>query len=147
MPDLLLVGRELGDSDGRGNVGYLPWALCGFIEEAKAAAQTTFIPSSEAGGAGQDDMGIPAFTAYGREAAAARCLDASLAVLAVIAAQALHVTVRKAPPRLRGFVEMVREVVRPVVEDRVLGPELAELAQVFTDEAFALDRPAEQAVA
>ena len=147
MPDMLLVGREPGESDGRGNVGYLPWAIAGYIEQAKAAAQTTFIPSTDTGGAGQDDVGTPAFHAFTKEAAAARCADASLAMLAVIAAQALHVTVRPAPPRLRGFVEMVRGVVRPVVEDRVLGPELRGLADRFTDEAFAIDRPLEQAVA
>ncbi len=147
MPDMLLVGREPGDSDGRGNVGYLPWAIAGYIEQAKAAAQTTFIPSTDTGGAGQDDVAPPAFLAFTKEATAARCVDASLAMLAVIAAQALHITNRQAPPALRGFMDMIHGVVRPVVEDRVLGPELAKLAQVFTDEAFAADRPLEQAVA
>lgn len=144
MPDMLLVGREPGESDGRGNVGYIPWSIAGYIEQAKAAAQTTFIPSTETGGAGQDDVAPPAFLAFTKEATAGRCLDASLAMLAVISAQALHVTVRPAPPRLRGFVDLVRSVVRPVVEDRVLGPELAQLAQLFTDDAFAVDRPLEQ---
>jgi histidine ammonia-lyase len=148
LPDMLLVGREPGDSDGRGNVGYIPWAIAGYIEQAKAAAQTTFIPSTETGGAGQDDVAPPAFLAYGKEAVAARCMDASLAMLAVIAAQALHVTGRQAPPKLRGFMDMVQGVVRPVTDDRVLGPELAELTQLFTDEAFAVDRPlGQQAVA
>ncbi|HTI66022.1 MAG TPA: aromatic amino acid lyase [Caulobacteraceae bacterium] len=145
MPDMLLVGREPGESDGRGNVGYLPWALAGYIEQAKAAAQTTFIPSTDTGGAGQDDVGTPAFHAFAKEAAAARCLDASLAMLAVISAQALHVTVRPVPPRLRSFVERVRGFVPPVVEDRVLGPELRRLTEVFTEDAFAVDRPLEQA--
>jgi histidine ammonia-lyase len=147
MPDMLLVGREPGDSDGRGNVGYITWALAGYIEQVKAAAQTTFIPSSDTGGAGQDDVGAPVFAAWSKEAAAARCLDASLAMLAVIASQALYVTDRQAPPRLSGFLGMVRSVVRPVIEDRVLGPELARLTQAFTDEVFATDLTLGQALA
>lgn len=147
MPDMLLVGREPGESDGRGNVGYITWALAGYIEQVKAAAQTTFIPSSDTGGAGQDDVGSTVFPAWSKEAAAGRCLDASLAMLAVIASQALFVTDRSAPPRLNGFLGRVRSVVRPVVEDRVLGPELAHLTQVFTDDVFATDRKLEQAVA
>ncbi len=144
LPDMLLVGRELGDSDGRGNIGYIPMALSGYVEQAKSAAQTTFIPGSDMGGAGQDDVGTPAFLAFTREAAAGRCLDASLAMLAVISAQALYVTDRPAPPRLRAFVDAVRSKVRPVVEDRVLGPELDRLTQMFNDEVFAVGEPGEQ---
>ena len=147
MPDMLLVGREPGESDGRGNVGYITWALAGYIEQARAAAQTSLIPSSDTGGAGQDDVGSTCFLAWSKEAAAARCLDASMAMLAVIASQALYVTDRQAPPRLSGFLELVRSVVRPVIEDRVLGPELARLTRVFTDEVFATDRQLGRAVA
>lgn len=147
MPDMLLVGREAGDSDGRGNIGYIPMAMAGYIEQAKAAAQTSFIPGSDTGGAGQDDVGTPAFMAYSREATAGRCLDASLAMLAVIAAQALFVTGRQSPPMLSGFVDMIRSYVRPVVEDRVLGPELHRLAQAFTAEIFGPEADGERAVA
>ena len=147
MPDMLLVGREPGESDGRGNIGYISMSLCGYVEQAKSAAQTTFIPSTDTGGCGQDDVGTPAFLAFTKEAAAGRCLDAALAMLSVVAAQALHITGRQAPRPLRGFVEQVRAVVRPVVEDRVLGPELQQLAQTFTDEVFAIDGEWERAVA
>ena len=144
---MLLVGRELGDSDGRGNIGYIPMAMSGYVEQAKSAAQTTFIPGADLGGVGQDDVGAPAFLAFTREAAAGRCLDASLAMLAVISAQALYVTDRPAPPRLRDFVDAVRSVVPPVIEDRVLGPELGRLTQMFSDEVFAVDEPMEQPIA
>jgi histidine ammonia-lyase len=144
MPDMLLVGREAGESDGRGNIGYISMALCGYVEQVRSVAQTTFIPASDTGGCGQDDVGAPAFLAYTKEATAGRYLDACLAMLAVVAAQALHVTDRKAPPQLRGFVDQIRKVVRPVVEDRVLGPELQQLTQAFTDQVFAVDRALEE---
>ena len=124
MPDMLLIGRAPGESDGRGNIGYIPMAMAGYLEQIKAAAQTTFIPSSDTGGAGQDDVGTSSFLAWSKEATAGRYLDASLAMLAVIASQALYVTGRQAPPNLRGFTDLIRGAVRPVDEDRVLGPEL-----------------------
>ena len=147
MPDMLLVGREPGESDGRGNIGYISMSLAGYVEQVKSAAQTTFIPASDTGGCGQDDMGAPAFLAYGKEAQAGRYLDGALAMLSVIAAQALHVTGRRPTRPLRGFVDHIRSVVRPVVEDRVMGPELQRLAHSFTDEVFAVDGALELAVA
>lgn len=131
MPDQLLVGRMPGESDGRGNIGYIPMAAVGYIELAKNAAQRTFIPASDSL-AGQDDVAAPAFLAWSKEQRTAHCLDASLAMLAVVAAQALFVTERQAPPALRDFVELVRQHVPPIVEDRVLGAEIGELAQAFT---------------
>jgi histidine ammonia-lyase len=147
MPDMLLVGREPGESDGRGNIGYIPMAMSGYLEQAKSAAQTTFIPGSDTGGAGQDDVGTPSFLAWAKEAQAGRCLDASLAMLAVIASQALYVTGRQAPPNLRGFTDMIRGIVRPVNEDRILGPELERLSDSFSQQIFAPDKASELAVA
>jgi histidine ammonia-lyase len=146
LPDLLLVGREPFDADGHGNVGYVPMAVTGYLEEARAAAQRTFIPGSESAGAGQDDVAAPVFLAWAKEERAGRALDAALAGLAMIASQALHVTDRQAPPALRGFVEELRAVVPPVGADRVLGPELGKLAAAFTGRVFegAGSRPAAQ---
>jgi histidine ammonia-lyase len=147
MPDMLLVGRAPGESDGRGNIGYIPMAMSGYLEQGKSAAQTTFIPGSDTGGSGQDDVGTPAFLAWSKEAKAGQYLDASLAMLAVLASQALHVTGRQAPPHLRGFTEMIRCTVRPVAEDRVLGPELGQLAALFTEQILTADETFELAVA
>jgi histidine ammonia-lyase len=140
LPDLLLVGREPGESDGHGNVGYVPMAANGYVEQAKHAAQRTFIPGSD-GGNGQDDVAAPAFLAWNKEARAGRCLDASLAVLAVMASQALQVTRRAPPPALAKFLDLVRSHVVPVEEDRVLGPELARLTEAITASVFATDAP------
>jgi len=137
LPDQLLVGRRPGQSDGRGNVGYIPMAANAFIEQAKGAAQRTFIPANDSTANGQDDVATPCFLAWSKEARAGRCLDASLAMLAVVASQALFVTDREAPPALREFVELVRSHVAPVVEDRILGPELNQLTEAITAKIFA----------
>jgi histidine ammonia-lyase len=68
-------------------------------------------------------------------------------MLAVVASQALYVTNRQAPPALRGFTDMVRAYVPPLIEDRVLGPELGRLADAFTARVFAADEDVEQVAA
>jgi histidine ammonia-lyase len=57
-------------------------------------------------------------------------------MLAVVASQALYVTDRPVPPPLREFTAMVRSYVPPLIEDRILGPELGRLAQALTAEVF-----------
>jgi len=136
LPDLLQVGRDPSDSDGHGDIGYVPMAVTGYLEQAREAAQRTFIPGSEAGGAGQDDVAAPVFLAFAKEARAGRCVDAALASLAVVAAQALHITGRQAPPPLRELVDELRAIVPPLTGPRVLGPELGRLAQSFTRRVF-----------
>jgi histidine ammonia-lyase len=138
LPDMLMIGRQPGESDGRGHIGYVPMAAAGYIELAKAAAQRTFIHGSDAG-AGQDDVASPVFLAWGKEERAGRLLDASLAMLAVVASQALHVTDRAVPPALREFTDLVRSYVPPLIEDRILGPELGRLAEALTAEVFRVD--------
>jgi histidine ammonia-lyase len=134
LPDQLLVGREPGTSDGRGHIGYVPMVLSGYVEQAKAAAQTSFIPGNDFGG--QDDVGVPVFMAWEREQRAGRHLDASLAMLAAVASQALHVTDRPAPAPLAPLLDWVRSHVPPLTVDRVLGPELRSLADAITAEIF-----------
>jgi histidine ammonia-lyase len=68
-------------------------------------------------------------------------------MLAVIAAQALFVTGRQAPPMLAGFVDLIHAHVRPVVEDRLLGPELASLAEAFSAAIYDDGPASERAVA
>lgn len=142
LPDLLLIGRQPGESDGRGHIGYVPMAAAGYIELAKAAAQRTFLHGSDAG-AGQDDVASPVFHAWSKQERTGRLLDASLAMLAVVASQALHVTERPVPPALRDFTTLVRSHVPPLIEDRILGPELGGLAEAFTAEVFAVDEKTE----
>ncbi|KAH8803707.1 histidine ammonia-lyase [Xylogone sp. PMI_703] len=136
LPNMLMVDRHPSESDGHGSLGYVPMATTGYLEQAKLAAQRTFIPGSESAGAGQDDVAATAFIAWSKEERAGRCLDACLATLAVVASQAFHVTTRDIPPQLADFAAQVREIVPPVGEDRILGPELMRLTQVFTSQVF-----------
>lgn len=141
LPDLLMVNRDHCESDGHGSVGYVPMAMTGYLEQARAAAQRTLLPGTESAGAGQDDVTAPAFLAWTRADQAGRCLDAALAMLAVLASQALHVTDRDATPPLRTLLADVRSIVPPVVADRVLGPELEQLAEHFTAGILSVDSP------
>lgn len=140
LPDLLMVDRPAWDSDGHGSVGYIPMAMTGYLEQARAAAQRTFIPGTETAGSGQDDVSATVFLAWARNDQAGRCLDAALAMLAVLASQALHVTGRAAPQPLTRFLDEVRTIVPPVEADRVLGPELAQLSSRFTQYVFSAEQ-------
>lgn len=139
LPDLLMVKRSPSDSDGHGSVGYIPMAITGYLEQARAAAQRTFIPGTETAGTGQDDVSATVFLAWAKSDQAGRCLDAALAMLAVLASQALYVTGRDAPPPLSRFLYEVRAIIPPVEADRVLGPELARLASQFTRHVFSAE--------
>jgi histidine ammonia-lyase len=141
LPDLLMINRHPCESDGHGSVGYIPMAMTGYLEEARAAAQRTLLPGTESAGAGQDDVTAPAFLAWKKADRAGHCLNATLGMLAVLASQALHVTDRHAPPPLRTLLDDVRSIVPPVEADRVLEPELARLAGHFTARTLAVDSP------
>jgi histidine ammonia-lyase len=136
-PDFLLNERAVGESDGHGALGYLPMAVAGFVEEARAHAQRTPIPAMDASVFGQDDVAAPAFLAWPKAIKAGEALDRSLAVLGVTASQALHLTRREpATEPLRRLLSLVRRVVPPVEADRVLAPELQILAETFTARVF-----------
>jgi histidine ammonia-lyase len=137
MPNLLMINRPSSDMDGHGSLGYVPMASTGYLEQAKLAAQRTFIPGTESAGSGQDDVATTAFLAWRKEETAGRCLDACLAALSAVASQAFHVTRRATPPRLAGLLDEIRAHVPPVGADRVLGPELEQLARHFRATAFA----------
>ena len=103
MP-LLVIDRHPSESDGHGNVGYIPMAITGYLEQAKLAAQRTFIPGTASAGSGHDGVATTAFLAWSKEASAGRCLDAALAMLVV------HVTRRDPPPALRPLIEALRDI-------------------------------------
>ena len=77
------------------------------------------------------------FLAWRKAAGIGRCLDAALAVLAVIASQALHVDGREPPPGLARSWSRIRINVPPVVEPRPLGEDSQRLTEAFARQVFA----------
>jgi histidine ammonia-lyase len=108
---------------------HLSWS--GYLEQARAA-QRTLLPGTETAGAGQDDVTAPAVLAWDKQDQAGRCLDAVLAMLVVLASQALHIASRDAPRPLHSFLAGIRTMVPPVEADRLPGPEPGKLADRFT---------------
>src|SRR5262249_41918405 len=113
--------------NGEGYLGCLGMVQVGYAEEAKRAAQRTFLPGSEGGGFGQNDTAPPTFMAWRGQEQAAFCLEGALAALAVVASQALHVTKRLAPPALRELLSEVQRHVPPVEEARPIAPDMERL--------------------
>jgi len=133
LPDQL---RE-GPMDSR-YMGCLPMAQVGFGEAARRAAQRTFLPGSESGGFGQNDVATPGFLAWRGQAEAGRMLDFALAPLAMIASQALYITDHAAPSALADRLECIRES-SPVLTEGIqpLGPQAQRLAERFREEVLA----------
>jgi histidine ammonia-lyase len=113
---------------GDGYLGCLGMVQVGYAEQARRAAQRNFLPGSEGGGFGQNDVAPPSFFSWRAQDEAGRCLEAGLAMLGVVASQAFFVTDRSAPPALADLLALVRSHVRPLTDSRVLADELAELA-------------------
>ena len=105
----------------------------GWAEEARALAGPTLL---SLGGFGQNDVPSMSFLAWRRADAIGRCLDASLAILAALGAQALHAAGQAPPPALAALVDDVRAVVPPVEGVRALGPDGDALAAAFRRRVF-----------
>ena len=110
----------------------------GWAEEARARAGVTVL---SLGGFGQNDVPSMAFLASRRTEATGRCLDAALAVLAALCAQALHGAGQAPPPALAALVDEVRAVFPPVDGVRPLGPDADALATAFGRRVFAQAAP------
>jgi histidine ammonia-lyase len=128
LPDLL--------QKGEGYLGCLGMVQVGYAEQARRAAQRNFLPGSEGGGFGQNDVAPPSFSAWRGQDEAGGCLDAALAVLAAVSSQAFFVTRRRAPRALAPLLALVRRHVPPITQSRVLAGELADLAATFRSRVF-----------
>jgi histidine ammonia-lyase len=121
----------------RQDLGMVGMAQIGFVEEARRAAQRTFIPAAE--GDTQNDVAEPVFLAYKKSLVAAECLDTVLAMLTVVASQAYAATEREAPPKLRGFLTAARTHCPPLSREgrrRSPGREIAKLRDAFSQAAL-----------
>ncbi len=112
----------------------LSFVQVGYGEEARHAARRSFLPPSEGGAiGGQNDVATATVFAYQKHLTAAFCLEASMAILAVSASQALWARdVQPAAP-LRDFLAAIRQQVAPVESrgERRIGEELHGLQERF----------------
>ena len=107
----------------------LHMAAAGYAEEARTLAQTTVLGL---GGFGQNDLPAPGFLAWGKATAVGTSLERTLAVLAALASQALHVAGQAPPPALAPFLEEIRAAFPPIEAPRPLGPDAERLAAAFS---------------
>lgn len=121
----------LGESDRFFSL--LSMVQVAWAEDARAAAQPTFLPL---GGFGQNDTPSPTFPAWNKERRAATCLESALAVLAVVASQTLHVHGLETAPGLTGLLGDVRRLFPPVDEWRPLGPDCGRVAAAFGERSL-----------
>jgi histidine ammonia-lyase len=118
-------------ADAPYQLSVVPMALVGYSEQARRAAQRTFLPASS-GGFAQDDVAAPTFVAWEAATRAGEALDANLATLAVVACEALRRSGRPAPPPIRGLADQVMSAVAPVDDQRPLAHDLEQVARAFT---------------
>jgi histidine ammonia-lyase len=101
----------------------------GWAEEAASLAQPTLLNTASWG---QNDVPSQSFPAWRKADAVGRCLDASLAILAVLAVHVLERRGFSVPPRLSNLINEVSRHVPPITEARLVGPELELLTQSFS---------------
>ena len=122
----------------------LSFVQVGYGEEARHAARRTFLPPSEGGGiGGQNDVASATLFAYQKHLKAGFCLEATLALLAVSASQALWARDATPAPPLRDVLDSIRQQVPPVSQrsERHLGEELQGLQDRFAAAAVSDDLP------
>jgi histidine ammonia-lyase len=76
------------------------------------------------------------FAAWRKAVGVGRCLDAALAVLAVVASEAMRAREVAVPPALAELLRRVREVVPQLDGVRRLGPDCESLTRSFAQQVF-----------
>jgi histidine ammonia-lyase len=129
LPHLLNPPGYDGALSGATNL--FGWVATSYVETARAAATPALMPAVVVDT--QNDLATATSLAHQRERQAADAFHSSLAILALVASQALHATGRQPAPPLREFVAGIRSVFRPVESagGRDLGAEAGRLALVF----------------
>ena len=107
------------------------WAVTGYAESTRAAAAPTLMPAVVVDA--QNDLATATSLAHEKQRRAADGLDGALAILALVASQALFVTGREPAPPLAELVAGLRSVFPPVDRPggRDQGAEAGRLAEVF----------------
>ena len=107
------------------------WTVTGYVESARAAAAPALMPAVVVDT--QNDLATATSLAHRRQRQAADGLDGALAILALVASQALFVTGREPAPPLAELVSGLRSVFPPVDSPggRDQGVQAGQLAEVF----------------
>ena len=107
------------------------WSVTGYVETARAAASPALMPAVVTDP--QNDLSTATSIAHQREQDAAGAFDSALAILALVASQALFVTGRQPAPPLRDLAAGIRSVFPPVERagGRDLGAEAGQLAGIL----------------
>lgn len=132
LPDLLMSPGANPYGGQEPYLGCFGMSAVGFSEQARQAAQRTFLPGSEGGACGVNDVGVPTFLAWRKECEAGRCLEANLAILAAITSQALYITDREAPDALRPLLDGVRNAFPPPRPDDLMAINMECLCDMFS---------------
>jgi len=129
LPNLLSPPGYRGALSGATNL--FGWSVTGYVETARGAADPALMPAAVADP--QNDLSTATSTAHQRERTAAGAFDGALAILALVASQALFVTGRQPAPPLRDLATGIRSVCPPVerADGRDLGEEAGRLAEAL----------------
>jgi histidine ammonia-lyase len=129
LPNLLSPPGYRGALSGATNL--FGWSVTGYVETARAAADPALMPAVVTDP--QNDLSTATSIAHQRERDAAGAFDNALAILALVASQALFVTGRQPAPPLRDLAAGIRSVFPPVEHagGRDLGAEAGRLAGIF----------------
>jgi histidine ammonia-lyase len=129
LPHLLSPPGYRGALSGATNL--FGWSVTGYVETARAAASPALMPAVVTDP--QNDLSTATSIAHQRERDAGAAFDGALAILALVASQALFVTGRRSAPPLRDLVTGIRSVFPPVEGPggRDLGEQAGRLAAVL----------------
>src|ERR1700694_679579 len=127
----LLAAHEFGFKS-------LHMVMNGWAEEARSLAQPSLL---SLGAFGQNDVPFQTVPALTKAISIGRCLDASLAIVATLAAHALAAGGQPVPRELRALSGEVHEHVPAGREVRRRGPELEALTHAFRRRMFPPDLP------
>jgi histidine ammonia-lyase len=129
LPPLLKPSGLASQLSGATNL--FGWVVTGYVESARAAAAPALMPAVVADT--QNDLATATSLAHQKERQAGDALDGALAILALVASQALFVTGRTVAPGLDGLLAGIRSVFPPVESwhARDLGAQAGALAAVL----------------
>jgi histidine ammonia-lyase len=134
LPHLLAPPGFISGASG-GATNLFGWVATGLVEEARALAAPTLLPATI--NDTQNDIATPTFGAYRNQHRAAECLDSVLAILALVASQALFATSRRPPPPLTELLNGIRSVFPPIETERQgQATQTAELAAILSQAAL-----------